>query len=163
MTTTDNHRSGRYNVTLSRLMELLVQMSEDEHQVLLEKAEKIVRIKQRSEDGPPAGEVEFHNERRYPRKPCSLIVNFSVGSRYHTSTIENVSVDGAFILTSATFDTGEAVSLAFSYPDFPDVFRIQGVIRRVTRRGIGVQFEGLSQTQQNRIKALLDWMKGHAI
>lgn len=72
-------------------------------------------------------------------------------------------MDGVFIQTKAAFDPGNEISMAFSYPDFPDVFRIQGIVRRVTPRGIGVQFHNITHPQRSRIKALLDWIKGLAI
>lgn len=163
MKTPGKEHIGRYNVTLSKLMELVVRLSEEEQVMLLEKAEELVRLKGAKPKRTSLRQGKFQNERRYPRKPCTIIVNFSAGSRYYTSSIQNISVDGAFIHTRAAFEIGEAVSMAFSYPDFPDVFRIRGRICRVTPRGIGVQFQGLSPPQRNRINALLEWIKGHAI
>lgn len=156
-------KSSRYNVTLSRLMKLLVKMSEEQQLMLLEKAEELARSKGKPLQRPPALQRKFQNERRYPRKPCSIVVNFSAGSRYFTSKIQDISVDGVFIRTEAAFETGEEISMTFSYPGFPDVFRVHGAVRRVTPQGIGVQFQDVSASQQNRISALLEWIKGYAI
>ncbi|MFZ7126767.1 MAG: PilZ domain-containing protein [Desulfobacterales bacterium] len=162
-TTFGRGRNSRYSVTFSKLMKLVVEMSEDQQRILLEKAEELIRSKAQMLQRPARRADQFQNERRYPRKPCTIVVNFSSGSRYYTSTIQDLSIDGAFIQTRAAFDTGEPISIAFSFPGFPDVFRLQAIVRRTTNRGIGVQFNSLSHLQRSRVKALLEWMKGQAL
>ncbi|MGD9017122.1 MAG: PilZ domain-containing protein [Desulfobacterales bacterium] len=163
MKPTGKDQGSRYNVTLSRLMELVVGMSEDQQLILLQKAEQLTQLKGTPLKRPPLNHRQDHNERRFPRKPCSIIVNFTTSGRAYTSAILDISVDGVFIQTKAAFDRGDEISMAFSYPDFPDVFRIHGIVRRVTPRGIGVQFHNITHSQRSRIKALLDWIKGLAI
>lgn len=148
----------KYNVTLSRLIQTVVGMSEKQQLIMLRLAEELLYRHKRPElrlDGSTA-----NRQPDQPRKPSSLIVNFSAGNRFYTDYIEDINPKGMFIATREDFKVGDELALAFSHPKFPDIFRVYGDVIYITEEGIGVQFKNLSKPQHDRIKALVDWMKG---
>jgi Tfp pilus assembly protein PilZ len=152
-----SERNGRkYNVTLSRLIQLVVGMSEKQQLIMLRLAEELLyRHKKpaRIRSAPAAADRQAP-----PRKPSSIIVNFAAGNRFFTDYIEAINTRGVFIGTRELFKIGEELALAFSHPKFPDIFRVYGSITFITNDGIGVEFKNLSLPQRERIKALVEWM-----
>ena len=144
----------KYNVTLARLIKTVVGMSEKQQLIMLRLAEELLYRHKRPEGGRSPRSPE------QPRKPSSLIVNFSVGNRFYTDYIEDINPKGVFIATQDDFKVGDELALAFSHPKFPDIFRVYGDVIYITEDGIGVQFKNLTQPQEDRIKALVDWLKG---
>jgi Tfp pilus assembly protein PilZ len=151
----------KYNVTLSRLIQTVVGMSEKQQLIMLRLAEELLYRHKRPEGGRSLGTTPTRSPDQ-PRKPSSLIVNFSVGNRFYTDYIEDINPKGVFITTQDDFKVGDELALAFSHPKFPDIFRVYGDVIYITEDGIGVQFKNLSQPQADRIKALVDWLKGPA-
>ena len=147
----------KYNVTLSRLIQTVVGMSEKQQLIMLRLAEELLYRHKRPEAYRDPGSTPRKPD--HPRKPSSLIVNFSAGNRFYTDYIEDINPKGVFIGTQEDFKVGDELALAFSHPKFPDIFRVYGDIIYITEDGIGVQFKNLSQAQEDRIKALVDWMK----
>jgi Tfp pilus assembly protein PilZ len=150
----------KYNVTLARLIKMVVGMSEKQQLIMLRLAEELLyRHKKPSLDRDAPSRMTRHRP-QHPRKPSSIIVNYAIGNRFYTDYIEDIHADGVFIATDEDFTVGEEMALAFSHPKFPDIFRVYGDIMYTTKDGIGVQFKNLSHPQQDRIKALVQWIKG---
>jgi Tfp pilus assembly protein PilZ len=150
----------KYNVTLSRLIKTVVGMSEKQQLIMLRLAEELLYRQKKpvlTEESPSA---MVRNRPTHPRKPSSIIVNYAIGNRFYTDYIEDIHSDGIFIATDEDFTVGEELALAFSHPKFPDIFRVYGDIIYTTNDGIGVQFKNLSNPQHDRIKALVNWIKG---
>ncbi len=157
---TANSEGRKYNVTLARLIKMVVGMSEKQQLIMLRLAEELLYRQKKpvlTEDAPSA---ITRNRPKHPRKPSSIIVNYAIGNRFYTDYIEDIHTDGVFIATDEDFTVGEELALAFSHPKFPDIFRVYGDIIYTTNDGIGVQFKNLSNPQRDRIKALVKWMKG---
>jgi Tfp pilus assembly protein PilZ len=150
----------KYNVTLSRLIQTVVGMSEKQQLIMLRLAEELLYRHKRPEAYRDSGRLPRQPDQ--PRKPSSLIVNFAAGNRFYTDYIEDINPKGLFIGTQEDFKVGDELALAFSHPKFPDIFRVYGDIIYITEDGVGVQFKNLTQPQQDRIKALVEWMKGPA-
>ena len=150
----------RYNVTLARLIKTIVGMSEKQQLIMLRLAEELVYRQKKPARPKKDASAMARNRPPHPRKPSSIIVNFSVGNRFYTDYIEDIHPEGVLIGTREDFGIGEEVALAFSHPKFPDIFRVYGDITYVSEEGIGVQFKNLSKPQKDRIKALVNWIKG---
>ena len=151
----------KYNVTLSRLIQTVVDMSEKQQLIMLRLAEELLYRHKKPEIHRVSSAIA-RSRPEHPRKPSSLIVNFSAGNRFYTDYIEDINPEGLFIGTTEDFKVGDELALAFSHPKFPDIFRVYGDIIYITEKGVGVQFKNLPKPQQNRIKALVNWMKGDA-
>ena len=149
----------KYNVTLSRLIQTVVGMSEKQQLIMLRLAEELLYRHKKPEIQRDTSALT-RSRPDHPRKPPSLIVNFSAGNRFYTDYIEDIHSKGLFIGTREDFKVGDELALAFSHPKFPDIFRVYGDIIYITEEGIGVQFKNLTQPQEDRIKALVNWMKG---
>ena len=149
----------KYNVTLSRLIQTVVGMSEKQQLIMLRLAEELLYRHKKPEIQRDTSALT-RSRPDQPRKPSSLIVNFSAGNRFYTDYIEDIHPKGLFIGTREDFKVGDELALAFSHPKFPDIFRVYGDIIYITEDGIGVQFKNLTQPQEDRIKALVNWMKG---
>ena len=154
-----DHESRKYNVTLSRLIQTVVGMSEKQQLIMLRLAEELLYRHKKPEIARDTSAITRSRPDR-PRKPSSLIVNFSAGNRFYTDYIEDIHPTGLFIGTKEDFKVGDELALAFSHPKFPDIFRVYGDIIYITEDGIGVQFKKLTQPQEDRIKALVNWIKG---
>jgi len=150
----------RYNVTLARLIKTIVSMSEKQQLIMLRLAEELLYRQKKPVRLTADSGTMVRNRPSHPRKPSSIIVNFSVGNRFYTDYIEDIHPEGVLIGTREDFAIGEEVALAFSHPKFPDIFRVYGDITYVSDEGIGVQFKNLSKPQKDRIKALVNWIKG---
>ncbi len=150
----------KYNVTLSRLIKTVVGMTEKQQLIMLRLAEELLYRQKKPvlKDGTPSAMAR--NRPKHPRKPSSIIVNYAIGNRFYTDYIEDIHSEGMFIATDEDFTVGEELALAFSHPKFPDIFRVYGDIIYTTNDGIGIQFKNLSNPQRDRIKALVNWIKG---
>ncbi len=151
----------KYNVTLARLIKMVVGMSEKQQLIMPRLAEELhYRQKKPVLRRDESRSAMTNNRPKHPRKPSSIIVNYAIGNRFYTDYIEDIHSDGVFIATDEDFTVGEELALAFSHPKFPDIFRVYGDIIYTTTDGIGVQFKNLSNPQHDRIKALVNWIKG---
>lgn len=156
---TADQEGRKYNVTLSRLIQTVVGMSEKQQLIMLRLAEELLYRNKRPDNRQDPSAIT-RSRPAHPRKPSSLIVNFSAGNRFYTDYIEDINPTGLFIGTKEDFKVGDELALAFSHPKFPDIFRVYGDISTVTDDGIGVQFKNLTQPQEDRIQALVEWLKG---
>jgi Tfp pilus assembly protein PilZ len=154
-----DHEGRKYNVTLSRLIQTVVGMSEKQQLIMLRLAEELLYRHKKPEIQRDTSAIT-RSRPNHPRKPSSLIVNFSAGNRFYTDYIEDINPKSLFIGTKEDFKVGDELALAFSHPKFPDIFRVYGDIIYITEDGIGVQFKNLTQPQEDRIKALVNWIKG---
>ncbi len=150
----------KYNVTLARLIKMVVGMSEKQQLIMLRLAEELLYRQKKPVLSDDSASALARNRPKHPRKPSSIIVNYAIGNRFYTDYIEDIHSDGVFIATDEDFTVGDELALAFSHPKFPDIFRVYGDIIYTTNDGIGVQFKNLSNPQRDRIKALVKWMKG---
>ncbi len=159
METVDS-QGRKYNVTLARLIKMVVGMSEKQQLIMLRLAEELLYRQKKPVLADETPSAIIRDRPKHPRKPSSIIVNYAIGNRFYTDYIEDIHSDGVFIATDEDFTVGEELALAFSHPKFPDIFRVYGDIIYTTNDGIGVQFKNLSNPQRDRIKALVKWMKG---
>jgi hypothetical protein len=85
---TATNKLKRYNVTISKLVKLILNLNEANQKALLEKGEKL----------------KFAN--RAPRKLCQIPVNYQTFDRIYSANILNISRSGAFIETQRPIFVG---------------------------------------------------------
>ncbi len=87
------------------------------------------------------------DQRKQPRTPCSIITEFTVDSRLHKVTMENISPGGAYIANRPLFPVSQEISQSFFIPNFEIPIRSKSKIIWVGSNGFGVQFKQfVSQT-----------------
>jgi len=140
--TTFKRRTGKYNVTLPKLMQLIIRMPETEQQALLRQLEQ--------------GRQSDSCQRKHPRKTCKLTVDFAASGRAYSDYVQDISTGGMFIETRDNFSVGQEMVLAFSFFKNQRPFKISGKVAWCGPTGIGVKFSNLSQLQENIIAATLE-------
>ena len=123
-----NLKFMRYNTTYSRLLKLVLDMSEREQLRLLEYAKSII------------------DERTLPRYPCLIPVNCTVEEQTYGGLILDINSRGAYIDTDESFYigqkiVGQKIGLQFYNPFSLQDMQLGGKIIRSNSAGIGVSFK----------------------
>lgn len=117
-----NPKFMRYNTTYSRLLKLVLDMSEREKLRLIEYAKSII------------------DERTLPRNPCLIPVNCTVDEQTYGGLILDINSCGAYIDTDESFYIGQKIGLKFYNPFSLQDMQLGGKIMRSNSAGIGVSF-----------------------
>jgi len=83
----------------------------------------------------------FREKRKYPRHDCDLSVCFDISDQSYDGAIRNISVEGVFIQTSKKFNIGDSLKMTFTLPNETYPLIASGWVARLTKYGIGVQFD----------------------
>jgi hypothetical protein len=87
------------------------------------------------------------DQRKQPRRPCSIITEYTVGNRLHKGTMKNISPGGAYIENRPLFSVSQEISQSFFIPNFEIPIRSKSKIIWIGSNGFGVQFKQfMSQT-----------------
>jgi Tfp pilus assembly protein PilZ len=124
----------------TRLIELIVMMSQEEKQSLVEELEERLHIK----------------KRKYVRKPYFSAVCYSAQDGAHVDFIQNISAGGVFIGTRLHPPVGEKVTLAFPLPMSQEHIMLDGEIVWATQQGMGVKFQMIKPEEEERMSNLVD-------
>jgi len=92
----------------------------------------------------PFDEDTTSGKRGFPRKDCSLNVNYTTNNfhlRVYRDAAQNISASGLFINTEESFPVNRGVLLSLSLPTFGDLYNIPGTIVRSIPTGIGIKFK----------------------
>jgi len=114
----------KYNIRIAKLLDVILNMSEEQQETILRHAEELVRGDRRFSD----------------RKSCNLQVHFATTDRTHKGYIKNISKTGAFITSQAPIIIGETVLMVFKVSRDSKAVKLKGEIAHATRWGIGVEF-----------------------
>lgn len=114
----------KYNITIARLMEVILSMNEEQQAEILKQAEEAVK----------------GDRRIFIRKACHLPVDFAASDRTHKGYIKNLSRRGVFISAKAPIVIGEEVLMVFKVRRDAEDVKLKGEIAHATRWGIGVEF-----------------------
>jgi uncharacterized protein (TIGR02266 family) len=91
-----------------------------------------------------AGDDTKHDEqRKHPRSPVRLIVEYEDAEDFIGDYTENLSAGGTFIHTSRALERGSTVQLVLSFPGLLQPVEIEGIVRwsRADKQpGIGIEF-----------------------
>lgn len=104
-------------------------------------------------------------QRKNPRVPLSLPVDFSVGEVLSTGYLLNISATGLFLHTKKTLFPGTNINMRFILPVSNRLLNIKGIVKWCTQMsgdkslfgGAGVQFIGLSPEDQ---KSIMEFVEG---
>jgi len=113
----------RYNTTFSRLLKLILNMSEREQLLLLEYAKSII------------------DERTLPRNLCLIPANCKLKERNYNGLILDINSFGAYIDTNEPFPIGEEINLNFFNPFSHKNMQLDGEVVWSNTYGIGVSFK----------------------
>ena len=114
----------KYNITIARLLEVIMAMSEEQQRTMLRLADDLIK----------------GDRRGFVRKSCHLQVDFATSDRTHRGHIKNVSQHGLFIEAQVPVVIGEEVLMVFKPQQNAEVVKLRGEIAHATRWGVGVEF-----------------------
>ena len=138
-----NQALKKYNVVISKLFQIVIDLTEEQQLALLRHAEDL-----------------FAKEKRTSiRKSCDIPVNYATDYRVYSNHIKNISQNGLFIDTQRPLIVGDEISMTFRLDDFNKPLKIKGEIAHATRQGVGVEFKDISPYIEEMIDILLRRMK----
>ena len=133
---------SKYNIVISQLFNLILNLDEAQQRALLRKAEDL-----------------FLKEKRvYPRKPCQIPVRYSTFDRIYSNYITNISQNGVFIKTEKPLFVNEEILMDFILKGFNEALRIKGEVVHTSRKGIGVKFKNVSTDLSEMIGMVVERM-----
>ncbi len=119
----------RYNTTFSRLLKLVLDMSEREQLRLLEYAKSII------------------DERTLPRNHCLIQANCTLKDRTFDGLILDINLYGAYVDTNEPCTIGQEIYLSFYNPFSYKNMNLGGKIVWSSSYGIGLRFNDLSRAR----------------
>ena len=134
---------------VSHLFKLIIDLSEEQQNNLLDRLGEML-----SEELPE--KTITLDEREGPRRACTIAVNFETQGARFEDTILDISAAGLFIQTNESIETGQEISLRFSFPGAEEDLDIKGEIVWRSPKGIGVKFYDLTADHIERIKNFVD-------
>jgi hypothetical protein len=123
----------RYSTSFSRLLMLILDMSEAQQLMLINHAKDIV------------------DKRTKPRNPCLIPVNYTLEERNFNSFILDINSFGAYIETSEPFPVGQEIDLTFFNPFSHKHIDLAGQIIWSSAYAIGVRFNNLPRHRKDVI------------
>jgi Tfp pilus assembly protein PilZ len=133
----------KYNLTIAKLLEAILSMSEEQQKTILKQADEMVK----------------GDRRDYFRKTCSLQVDFATSDRTHKGYIRNISRKGLFIEAKAPIVIGEEVLMVFKVNRNSEDVKLRGEIAHATRWGIGIEFIAKGSEFETMIGKLIQNIK----
>jgi hypothetical protein len=135
-----NRQIKKYNIIISKLIEIILKLKQ-EHQVKLLKY---------------AEELLIEDKRSSVRKACEIPINFASQNQIFTDQIKDISKSGLFIETTKPLFIGERVIMSFNMNGYDRPFKIRGEIVHANRSGVGVEYREISPYLVDMIGALVD-------
>jgi len=133
----------KHNLTITKLLEVILAMSEKQQEMILKQAEDLVRGDRRIAD----------------RKSCRLRANFATADRTHMGFINNISLSGVFIESKAPVIIGEEILMVFKVNRDSEAVKLRGEIAHATRLGIGVEFTAEGPQFEEEIRNIIQRIK----
>ena len=133
----------KYNVVISKLFQLVINLGEEQQEALLRHAEELLVKEKRSG----------------VRKPCYIPINYAAYDRVFSNHIRNISSSGLFIETQRPLLVGDEIIMTFRLEGFEKPFKIRGEIAHATRKGVGVEFKDISPYIEEMLSDLIKRMK----
>ena len=133
----------QYNVTISELIKLILNLNEEHQEALLKK-----------------GKEMLSKEKRAPRKSCKIPVKYKTFDRVYSDQIMNISQSGVFIETRRPIFVGEEILMDFKVEGVNKTLTIQGKVVHASSRGVGIEFNNVDPALSQVMPAILDLMEG---
>ena len=100
-----------------------------------------------------------HDRRKHQRVPTRILIKYRNADQFFTDYIQNISRGGIFVPTYQPLPQGTRFQITFSLPDCEASITTDGVVVRSLHSdpengglaGMGIQFQALSEAQQQLI------------
>ena len=132
-----------YNIVLSKLFQIVIDLGEEQQEALLHHAEELLLKEKRSGI----------------RKPCSIPINFAAYDRVFSNHIKNISSTGLFIETQRPLFVGDEIIMTFRVEGFDKPLKLRGEIAHATRTGVGVEFKDVSPYIEEMLRTVIKRIK----
>ena len=132
----------QYNVTISKLIKLILRLNEEHQKALLKK-----------------GQVLLSKEKRAPRKSCRIPVRYKTFDRVYSDRILNISQSGVFIETRKPIFVGEEILMNFKLEGIKRPLNLRGDVVHASNRGVGIEFKNVDPALTQIMPAVLELMK----
>lgn len=113
---------------MTKLFDLILNLSSEEHRFLLKKIEKL----------------NLKEKREYPRKVCRIPVRYYYNEGVFNNFIVNIGLGGCFIETQKPFLIGEKLLMDIQLNGEAKSIRVKGEVTNANRMGMGIEFEKVS-------------------
>ena len=140
---TKDQKIKQYNVTISELIKLILNLNEEHQEALLKKGRELLS-----------------KEKRAPRKSCEIPVKYKTFDRVYSDRIMNISQSGVFIETRRPIFVGEEILMDFKIEGVNKALRLEGKVVHASSRGVGIEFKKVDPTLTQILPAILDLMEG---
>ena len=138
-----NHKSKKYNITLKKLFDAIIQLNQEQQTQVMIYVEELLA----------------ENKRMSARKACNIPINYATQDRIYSDSITDISKSGLFIETRRPLEVGEEIILSFNMHGYDRPFKIKGNIARSNRQGIGVEFKEVKPYIAEMLGALVEKIK----
>jgi hypothetical protein len=129
----------KYNIHMTKLFNLVLNLSAEEQRFLLKKIDKL----------------NLKEKRAYPRKVCRIPVRYFYNEGVFNNFIVNISMGGCFIETQKPFSVGEKFLMDIPMDGDAESIRIKGEVTNANRMGMGIAFEKVSDDLLGKLGNLL--------
>ncbi len=83
-------------------------------------------------------------QREYQRLKAKSDIDVVIGNRVIQTDTNDISASGIYINTKGKFETNKTVRIVFSIPGVDKSFKLKGMIVRVEKSGIAIEFENIT-------------------
>ena len=124
---------------MTKLINLVLNLSSEEQRFLLKKIDKL----------------NLKEKRAYPRKVCRIPVRYYYNEGLFNNFIVNISLGGCFIETQKPFSVGEKFLMDIQLDGDAKSIRIRCEVTNANRMGMGIEFEEVSGDMAEKLGNLL--------
>ena len=137
-----DQKMKQYSVTISKLIKLILKLSEEHQEALLKKGQELLS-----------------KEKRAPRKSCKIPVRYRTFDRVYSDQIMNISQSGVFIETQRPIFVGEEILMDFKIEGINRALRIEGKVVHASSRGVGIEFKNVDPALSQILPAIFDLLE----
>jgi Tfp pilus assembly protein PilZ len=134
-----DQKISKYNVTISKLIKLILSLNEEHQEALLKKGQELLS-----------------KEKRAPRKSCRIPVKYTTFDRVYSDQIMNISQSGVFIETRRPIFVGEEILMDFKVEGVDKALRIEGKVVHASSRGVGLEFKNVDPALSRLLPAIFE-------
>ncbi len=130
--------SGRYDLTICKLIDLIMKMTPDERGLMLVEAERI------------------KTKLRATRRNCCVPISLYYAEEVHPATITNLSFTGAFVECYIPVKIGDPATVEFKNLDGSADLKLDARIVHANRWGIGIRYKTVRSNAARFLQKCLD-------
>ncbi len=99
-------------------------------------------------------------KRGYARQACQISIDFYTSHHAFRENVRDISMGGVFVETCETFKEGDCLMLAIPYGELRTSLEFKGRVVRVEDKGVGIEFDDLTEFQRQIIVEFLKELNG---